>query len=159
MLPPSARFKSGSNDPLIESAGPSNPNKDHERARERERAERRLQTLTKEVDWRVAKAYVALADDADLGVDNLMGDDNKGKEGGELRKRRSGQGLGGRAVDRYLDDEEWEAREEREGRKVDIQPFPYFGGGDGKGVIGGFSNKGKGKSILGLGPSLWGWKV
>ncbi|KAG1887272.1 hypothetical protein F4604DRAFT_1571506, partial [Suillus subluteus] len=33
--------------------------------RVREKAEKRLQMLTKEVDWRVTKAYVALADDPD----------------------------------------------------------------------------------------------
>ncbi|KAK0189656.1 hypothetical protein F5146DRAFT_633373 [Armillaria mellea] len=72
--------------------------------RETERAEKRLQVLTKEVDWRVAKAYVALADDIDL--------DTKLKQ----------PSVEARAISRYLDDEEWESGE---GGPVAIQRFPY----------------------------------
>ncbi|PBK92767.1 hypothetical protein ARMGADRAFT_908399, partial [Armillaria gallica] len=61
--------------------------------RETERAEKRLQVLTKEVDWRVAKAYVALADEIDL--------DSKLKQ----------PSVEARAISRYLDDEEWEGGE------------------------------------------------
>lgn len=117
-------------------------------ARERERAEKRLQTLTKEVDWRVAKAYVALADGSDVDADSSI---VEGKEG--LRKRHPGgsNGLEGRAIDRYLDDEEWEAKEGREGRWVAIQPFPYFAGAgaSGKRWEGGSSGKVR---------SFWRWK-
>jgi hypothetical protein len=81
----------------------------------RERAEKRFQTLTKEVDWRVAKAYVALADDPE----GVLMYDLKSKEtdanGGTLG---TSSGLEGRAVDWYLDDEEWEERELREGRRL-----------------------------------------
>ncbi|SJL08207.1 uncharacterized protein ARMOST_11570 [Armillaria ostoyae] len=72
--------------------------------RETERAEKCLQVLTKEVDWRVAKAYVALADEIDL--------DSKLKQ----------PSVEARAISRYLDDEEWEGGE---GDPVAIQRFPY----------------------------------
>ncbi|KAH9926828.1 hypothetical protein B0H21DRAFT_826547 [Amylocystis lapponica] len=107
--------------------------------RARERAEKRFQTLTKEVDWRVARAYVAVADlhGVDDDEDGLSyaklyertsekpqdPELNKGGSKGELR------GLGSmedRAVDRYLDDEEWEERERREGRGVALPKFPYL---------------------------------
>ncbi len=93
--------------------------------RVREKAEKRLQTLTKEVDWRVAKTYVALADPAD-GED----DDNACVKEAEGKKHRRTHGEGSnvesRAVDRYLDDDEWEQRERREGRGVVIPRFPLF---------------------------------
>ncbi|KAK0463226.1 uncharacterized protein EV420DRAFT_1161757 [Desarmillaria tabescens] len=75
--------------------------------REIERAEKRLQVLTKEVDWRVAKAYVALADEVDL-------DDSKLKQ--------PATSVEARAIERYLDDEEWECGE---GGPAVIQRFPY----------------------------------
>ncbi|KAJ7475755.1 hypothetical protein FB451DRAFT_1338937 [Mycena latifolia] len=88
------------------------PSSAEERAREvsrtRERAEKRLQTLTKEVDWRVAKAYIALADDP-----------NEAEADGFALKRKElgapplsadpSSRLEAMAVDRYLDDLEWEA--------------------------------------------------
>jgi hypothetical protein len=126
LLPPSARTMSNSlTDNMIT---PQDAGREARLARER--AEKRLQTLTKEVDWRVAKAYVALADvpDINAGV--------KGKESalalGEDSSKSENTGVGadftleGRAVDQYLDDEEWEGRERREGRTASIQPFPYF---------------------------------
>ncbi|KAI6042976.1 hypothetical protein EDC04DRAFT_869651 [Pisolithus marmoratus] len=67
----------------------------------RERAEKRLQAVTKEADWRVAKAYVALADDPEADV--LF--DAKRKE---LGTDVNGSGLEARALDMYLEDEEWE---------------------------------------------------
>ncbi|KAF9025496.1 hypothetical protein BDZ89DRAFT_902920, partial [Hymenopellis radicata] len=41
----------------------NHPTPDEQRRREARRAEKRLQVVTKEADWRVARAYVALADD------------------------------------------------------------------------------------------------
>lgn len=114
-LPPSAHSKSKA--PLNGAA-----DKDQEARLTRERTEKRLQTLTKEVDWRVAKAYVALADIPDVDAEDV-----KGKE---AHKRLNNLGSGDlrskleeRAVTRYLDDEEWE---KSEGGKVSIQGFPYF---------------------------------
>ncbi|KAJ7178577.1 hypothetical protein C8R43DRAFT_1084458 [Mycena crocata] len=89
-------------------ASDARPNSAEERAREvrrtRERAEKRLQTLTKEVDWRVAKAYIALADDpAEAELFAL-----KRKELGTTAAAAASQ-LEAMAVDQYLDDLEWEA--------------------------------------------------
>ncbi|KAF8072012.1 hypothetical protein FPV67DRAFT_1411676 [Lyophyllum atratum] len=105
LLPPSVR----------RTEVPLNP-ESPEQAREREashgkeRAEKRLQMLTKEVDWRVAKAYVALADDPDEAAEEREEWDRK-------RKESSGEGVGAgplnleeRAIRKYLDDEEWEER-------------------------------------------------
>ncbi|KAG7447334.1 uncharacterized protein BT62DRAFT_980348 [Guyanagaster necrorhizus] len=75
-------------------------------SRETERAEKRLQVLTKEVDWRIAKAYVALAGEIDS--------DSKSKQPAPTVEAR--------AISRYLDDEEWERRE---GGPAAIQRFPY----------------------------------
>lgn len=57
--------------------------------------------MTKEVDWGVARAYVALAEDNEVDNEYAM----KRKEAG--RSVVSGNRAGG-AVERYLDDEEWE---------------------------------------------------
>jgi hypothetical protein len=75
--------------------------------------------LTKEVDWRVAKAYVALADET--GEANDFG--AKGKEGdfvdlGPLT-------LEERAIARYLDDDEWEESQKKQGVKGGITKFPF----------------------------------
>ena len=80
---------------------------EREARRARERAEKRFQTVTKETDWRVAKAYVALAEDTE--------DDPSGKEDAS-KKRTLETSTEGRATDQYLDDAEWEAQERREGR-------------------------------------------
>lgn len=101
----------------------------------RERTQKRLQTLTKEVDWRVANAYVALADVPDLDADmkwkestvreNEMNKSGSASWEGDVSSTST---LEGRVVDQYLDDEEWEQKERREGRTVAIPPFPYFNG-------------------------------
>ncbi|KAJ7583355.1 hypothetical protein C8J56DRAFT_790619 [Mycena floridula] len=78
------------------------------------RATKRLQTLTKEVDWNVASAYVALADDP--------------HEFGWKRKETGSHGstnLEAIAAETYLDDEEWEEQERKAGRGVSIRPFPF----------------------------------
>jgi hypothetical protein len=80
------------------------------RRRVREQAEKRLQVLTKEVDWRVARAYVALAEDgpspADEDASFLRA--VKAKEAG-MPVPPVHAGLEGRAIDAYLEDNEWEA--------------------------------------------------
>ena len=83
--------------------------KAREARRARERAEKRLQTLTKEVDWRVAKAYVALCDDPN----EAMEYDSKRKEMGNNVGQTSLEGM---AVDLYLEDAEWEKQQIRQGR-------------------------------------------
>lgn len=141
-LPPSARTHTNAK-PEID--------KEREARIAKERAEKRLQTLTKEVDWRVAKAYVALADDDSAsGSTSYLG--LKSKEASEVRKRpgagtSKGEGsrteLEANAVDRYLDDEEWEEEERKAGRGVLVRSFPYAS----------FSNDvGKGKER-----SFWRW--
>ncbi|KAI0076207.1 hypothetical protein K474DRAFT_1691494 [Panus rudis PR-1116 ss-1] len=121
---------------------------EREARRARERAEKRFQTLTKEVNYDVAKVYVALAEH-DGGEPSEASYEAK-KEGLEM-KGGSSSGVGdstveGRAIDRYLDDDEWEARERREGRAVAIPRFPLFRA-DSKGDV-------SRSSAWGL-PSLW----
>ncbi|KAJ3537552.1 hypothetical protein NM688_g6670 [Phlebia brevispora] len=100
-------------------------------SRARERAQRRLQTLTKETDRRIANAYVAIAEDAD-GEDGSVP-----KEALEMAQPEkkvlardpytgAESNLEARAISRYLDDDEWEAEEHRAGRDVAIPTFPLF---------------------------------
>ncbi|KAJ7104252.1 hypothetical protein B0H15DRAFT_960193 [Mycena belliarum] len=114
-LPAAAQSKLASAD--------TRPSSAEEQAREvrrtRERAEKRLQTLTKEVDWRVAKAYIALAEDPDEA------------DAFALKQKELGAPLGAgvarleaMAVDRYLDDLEWESEQLRAGRSLHIPSFP-----------------------------------
>lgn len=115
-LPPSARAPSAVHE---EDAA--------QRARHvRERAEKRLQTLTKELDWRVAKAYVAIADMHDPDDDDA---DAKVYEDAVEKRRelkRAAADVEERALDRYLDDDEWEKQERRAGRRVALPAFPYL---------------------------------
>ncbi|KAG2133665.1 uncharacterized protein EDB93DRAFT_1093191 [Suillus bovinus] len=81
--------------------------------RVREKAEKRLQMLTKEVDWRVAKAYVALADDPEEEVIY-----------GFKYKETGGNGantLEARAADQYLEDQEWEEEQRRAGKRISLK--------------------------------------
>lgn len=102
-----------------------------------ERAGKRLQTVTKEVDWRIAQAYVALAEGED---------ENTTKK--EYTNRRPGNSqeasgsLDNMAIDRYLEDTEWEENERRAGRGVSLQKFPFgdFGNGKEKPSPGGMFN-------------------
>ncbi|CCL98172.1 uncharacterized protein FIBRA_00166 [Fibroporia radiculosa] len=131
MLPPSARGAD-----LASSSTPSaQEDAEHRVRRTRERAEVRLQTLTKEVDWKVAKAYVAVADiiDDDPDTSGKTTTHEGALEKLKIRQASSsadatnGEGnLEQRAIDQYLDDEEWEARERKEGRGVTIPAFPYL---------------------------------
>ena len=73
---------------------------EREISRQRERAEKRLQTVMKEVDWRVAKAYVALAEDSHT------------SRGAREKSEKSGGGsltLSGLAIEMYTEDEKWES--------------------------------------------------
>ncbi|KAG5653389.1 hypothetical protein H0H81_000776 [Sphagnurus paluster] len=91
--------------------------REREARRGKERAEKRLQMLTKEADWRVAKAYVAIADD-------LAAEAEKTEEWHRERKEYAGDNapvatvrplnLEERAIMKYLDDNEWEEAQRRE---------------------------------------------
>lgn len=94
--------------------------------RTRAHAQVSLQNVTKETDGGIAQAYVALAEDSDSEPDVASL-----KAEGEKESRRvasKGITLEERALDRYLDDDEWERRERAEGRGVHIQRFPVGGG-------------------------------
>lgn len=75
------------------------------------------------MDDGVAQAYVALAQDSDSEPDlaSLKAEEEK-KE-----SRRVARTIEERALDRYLDDDEWERRERAEGRGVHIQRLPVGG--------------------------------
>ncbi|KAF4596539.1 hypothetical protein EYR40_007761 [Pleurotus pulmonarius] len=86
---------------------------ERQRSRARECAAKRLQILTKELDWHTAKAYVALADDPELVAQHAT----KAKEmGGNVNAS-----LEGVAIAQYLDDEEWEQRQ-RQARTSTSKP-------------------------------------
>ncbi|KAI0087277.1 hypothetical protein BDY19DRAFT_994978 [Irpex rosettiformis] len=118
---------------LEASTSPSADDSEYEARRARERAEKRLQTLTKEVDWRVAKAYIALADPLIAGADvaevwkDEAGDKSwRPKETEPVDGGAGSSSLEAAAINRYLDDEDWERREREQGRGVSIPRFPLF---------------------------------
>ena len=88
--------------------------------------------MTKEVDWRVAKAYVAIAQDSDSS--ELGKKERKENYEVSLRKTLVSESEGpsqkgvleSEAIDRYLEDAEWEERERDEGRGPAIQKFPWI---------------------------------
>ncbi|KZV96635.1 hypothetical protein EXIGLDRAFT_608940 [Exidia glandulosa HHB12029] len=82
---------------------PPPPSAEEQARQQRERAEKRFQFVTKEVDWRIARTYVALAEDDDDETDLNLGYEDK-----KALVRQRHQPLEGKAVDQYLDDEEWE---------------------------------------------------
>ncbi|KAI0254949.1 hypothetical protein BJV78DRAFT_1350650, partial [Lactifluus subvellereus] len=90
----------------------------------RVRAQVAFQRVTKETDWGIAQAYVALAEDSDSEPDvtslKLEGAEKKSQQG-IGRAARTRTALEERAVDRYLDDDEWERQERAKGRGVHIQ--------------------------------------
>jgi hypothetical protein len=92
--------------------------------RARERAKKRLQTLTKEADYTVAQAYVALAESSEE-------DGDKWKENDIPRRERTLESV---AVEMYLDDQEWEEAQRKEGRGVEILRFPFTSWGINAGV-------------------------
>lgn len=110
VLPPSAKSLSVTRE--------ANP--DAGARRVREKAEKRLQMLTKEVDWRVAKAYVALADDPD--EEAVYG--FKYKETGAIGANT----LEARAADQYLEDQEWEEEQRRAGKRISLKSLPLLRG-------------------------------
>lgn len=82
--------------------------------------------VTKEVDWRVAKTYVALADDPEI-AEELASKRKEGYVTGDGTKRGldpSSSVLESRAADMYFEDEEWERRQLRANHSVQISPFP-----------------------------------
>jgi hypothetical protein len=87
------------------------------------RAQVSLQRVTKETDENIAQAYVALAEDSDSEPDvtSLKAEGEKKESRRVVRTRTT---LEERALDRYLDDDEWERGERGEGRGVHIQRFP-----------------------------------
>jgi len=84
-----------------------------------------LQHVTKEADDDIAQAYVALAEDSDSEPDVAFLKAEGEKESWRVSRKRIT--LEERALDRYLDDDEWERRERAEGRGVHIQRFPIGG--------------------------------
>ncbi|KIK62411.1 hypothetical protein GYMLUDRAFT_242591 [Collybiopsis luxurians FD-317 M1] len=133
LLPSSARTKDTAGNSLL-TPKDANDAQDRLRAvrRTRERAEKRIQTITKEVDWRVAKAYVALAEEEDLDQFKAQHDLKQKENVGSKLGTQMGAGshfsnLEMLALDRYLEDDEWEGRERREGRSIAIPSFPLTG--------------------------------
>ncbi|KAL1663046.1 hypothetical protein GGF50DRAFT_103444 [Schizophyllum commune] len=112
VLPPSARSKLAASQTSQEAA-------QHEARRARQRAEKRLQTLTKEADWRVARAYIALADGDDAERDAKMKEMGTGVDSCASTSR-----LERYAVEQYLEDDEWEANERRVGRQPRLPSLP-----------------------------------
>ncbi|KAI0734216.1 hypothetical protein C8Q72DRAFT_455120 [Fomitopsis betulina] len=128
VLPASAA--SGSKAPVI----PNKPSPGEEARRARERAESRFRVLTKEADYRVARAYVAIAGVEDDTGDALRNDEAGSFTDASLKRLVHGSSveadgsLEGRAVDRYLDDEEWEERQRSNGGTAQIPAFPVSSG-------------------------------
>ena len=94
-----------------------------ENAREtRVRAQIALQRVTKETNWGIVQAYVALAEDSDLEPDVIpLKFEGEKSQSGSGRVPRKGTTLEERAVDLYLDDDEWERREGRSAGNVNIR--------------------------------------
>ncbi|KAF5326832.1 hypothetical protein D9619_004189 [Psilocybe cf. subviscida] len=104
----------------------------------RERAGKKLQTLTKEVDYHVAKAYVALADDLEeqemstVKRKEMMGSGSSksgmaGASGTPSGSRGPQGALEALAIQQYLEDNEWEEEERRAGRGPRTHPLPSPG--------------------------------
>lgn len=133
ILPPTSSQSSN----MKATTGEDTRDAEREAARARERAEKRMQTVTKEADWRIAKAYVALAS---LSSDHDETQTMKAKEGIQAvdeqslptksvpREGVASGSLEAQAVNHYLDDEEWEQRERGAGRGVVIPKFPLSEG-------------------------------
>ncbi|KAG8908340.1 hypothetical protein FRB99_007267 [Tulasnella sp. 403] len=87
---------------------PSPPPSNVQERREKEKATRRFQSVTKEVDDTVARTYVSLAE----------GEQDHNKEDTKVRPDSS---LEGRAIDQYMDDEQWEVEQRRLGSGYNIR--------------------------------------
>ncbi|KAI9461608.1 hypothetical protein BJY52DRAFT_187260 [Lactarius psammicola] len=95
----------------------SAPSAEEDARETRVRAQIALQHVTKETDWGIAKAYVALAEDSGSESDVMSLECEGEKEKLQSSNGRArGTTLEERAVDLYLDDDEWEYRERAEGR-------------------------------------------
>ncbi|PVF97266.1 hypothetical protein CPB86DRAFT_786067 [Serendipita vermifera] len=92
---------------------------EREERRKQERAAKQFQFVTKEVDWGVAKTYVALVDDPDSSA-------AYGMKCKEMGRPDSGSNRPGMAIDQYLDDLEWEREQLKAGVSPKISPFPFF---------------------------------
>lgn len=93
-----------------------------------ERAEKRLQTVTKETDWRVAKAYIALAQGSDPHAKEKPDNWNRGLWGISGSVSGGSSQKGGPendAIEQYLEDSEWEEQERKDGRGPVMQQFPW----------------------------------
>lgn len=75
--------------------------------------------VTRETDSHIAKAYISLSDLPEAHEAH----DLKMKAIDDSEPHTSS--IEGGAVSQYLDDEEWEANERREGRGVNIPSFPF----------------------------------
>jgi hypothetical protein len=94
---------------------------EREAQRRRERAAKNFQFVTKEVDWGIAKAYVALVEDTEANDDYGL----KRKEAGHTLVSKDATG---EAIDSYLNDLEWEKDQVSAGYVPRIAPFPYLSG-------------------------------
>lgn len=96
--------------------------------RAREKAAKRLQNITKETDWRIAKTYVELASDPAFQDPEAEVNRKEGNRKDNTQPLASGSSPGPEvvAISQYLDDEEWERNERRMGRDVTIPRFPLF---------------------------------
>jgi hypothetical protein len=108
---------------LLPPAGKPSPSppadiEEREAQRRRERAAKKFQFVTKEVDWEIAKTYVALAEDTEVNNDYGL----KRKEAGHALASKD---TTGEAIDSYLDDLEWENNQVSAGFAPRIAPFPY----------------------------------
>lgn len=108
--------------PLTNKPSPPPPTdiEEREAQQRRERAAKKFQFVTKEVDWWIAKTYVALAEDTEINDYGL-----KRKEAGHTLVSKDATG---EAIDSYLDDLEWEKNQGSAGSVPRIAPFPYFAG-------------------------------
>jgi hypothetical protein len=88
-----------------------------EETRQKERAMKQFQFVTKVIDYGVARAYIELAQD-DLVTPR---EDFKSEKGSKASLFRSKEEA---AVDAYLDDDEWEREQVRAGVVPRLDPFP-----------------------------------
>jgi hypothetical protein len=82
--------------------------------------------VTKEIDWRVAKAYVALASNPEFQEDPASTSKesfDKKVPNPKSTPTKLSAGIESRAVDMYLEDEEWEQNELNAGRYPHIPKF------------------------------------
>jgi hypothetical protein len=84
-----------------------------------DRVGKRVQLVTKEPDYRVAKTYAVLAE---LEAEDPLTYGDKGKE----KISSNPPSMTDRAVDAYCEDTLWEEEVKRKGGKAHIDGFPYF---------------------------------